>query len=46
VGESPYGIEIIVDPPTFRRHDEANGDGYGESVTVLFEDVDVKTGQS
>ncbi|MDS0261305.1 iron transporter [Haloarcula sp. S1CR25-12] len=45
-GDGTYDIEITVDPPTFRRHDETNGDRYGESVTVRFEDVDVKTGQS
>jgi len=45
-GDGTYDIEITVDPPTFRRHDEANGDRYGDSVTVLFEDVDIKTGQS
>lgn len=45
-GDGTYDIEITVEPPTFRRHDEENGDRYGEPATILFEDVDVKTGHS
>lgn len=45
-GDGTYDIKITVESPTFRRHDRENGDRYGEDVTVLFEDVDVKTGQS
>lgn len=40
-----YDLRVTVEPPTFHRHDEANGDRYGETVEVTFEDVDVETGQ-
>jgi hypothetical protein len=40
-----YDMHVTVDPPEFHRHDEQNGDRYGESVTVTFEAVDVETGQ-
>lgn len=44
-GDGSYDVRVQVDPPTFERHDEANGDRYAEPVDVTFEDVDVKTGQ-
>ncbi|PSP65344.1 hypothetical protein BRC79_08790 [Halobacteriales archaeon QH_8_67_27] len=44
--DDTYSLEVRVEPSTFRRHDEENGDRYGETVTVTFDDVDVKTGQS
>ncbi|MFC4357197.1 iron transporter [Halobium salinum] len=40
-----YDLHVEVDAPTFMRHDEQNGDRYGESVSVTFEDVDIETGQ-
>ena len=43
--DGTYSLEVRVEPPTFRRHDEENGDRYGGTVTVTFDDVDVKTGQ-
>ncbi|WP_276300726.1 hypothetical protein [Halorussus lipolyticus] len=45
VGDGTCTIDVRVEPPTFKRHDEENGDRYGESVEVRFEDVDVATGQ-
>ena len=45
-GDGAYDVKVTVEPPTFRRHDEVNGDRYGEPVTVLFEGLDLKTGQS
>ncbi|WP_415383501.1 iron transporter [Halosimplex sp. TS25] len=45
-GDGAYTLEVRVEPPTFHRHDEENGDRYGEPVTVTFEDVDLQTSQS
>jgi len=42
-GDGTYTVDLRVEPPTFDRHDEQNGDRYGESVAVTFEDVDVET---
>lgn len=44
-GSGTYDIQVTVEPPTFHRHDEQNGDRYGETVEVAFEDVDIETGQ-
>lgn len=43
--DGTYDLHVTVEPPTFHRHDEENGDRYGETVSVTFEDVDVETGQ-
>lgn len=40
-----YTIDVRVEPPAFKRHDEKNGDRYGEPVEVTFEGVDIETGQ-
>lgn len=40
-----YDLHVRVEPPEFGRHDEQNGDRYGETVEVTFEAVDVETGQ-
>ena len=40
-----YDLHVTVEPPEFGRHDEQNGDRYGETAEVTFEDVDVETGQ-
>ncbi|WP_137287147.1 iron transporter [Halorussus salinisoli] len=44
-GDGTYDIDVRVEPPTFKRHDEQNGDRYGEPAEVTFENVDVETGQ-
>jgi hypothetical protein len=44
-GDGTYTVRVHVDPPTFMRHDETNGDRYGEPVVVEFEGVDIETGQ-
>ena len=44
-GDGTYTIRVRVEPPTFDRHDETNGDRYAEAVDVEFEDVDVETGR-
>lgn len=44
-GDGTYTIRVHVDPPIFHRHDETNGDRYGESVDIEFEDVDIETGR-
>ena len=43
-GEGTYSIRVHVEAPTFPRHDETNGDRYGEAVDVEFEDVEIETG--
>ena len=43
--DGEYTIKIHVEPPTFPRHDETNGDRYGESIDVEFEGVEIETGQ-
>lgn len=45
-GEGRYDLTIEVEPPTFPRHDETNGDRYEEGVEVTFEDVELTTGNS
>ena len=44
-GDGTYDITIEVDAPTFMRHDEENGNRYGEGVEVTFEGVDVEAGR-
>jgi hypothetical protein len=44
-GDGTYTVRVKIEPPTFKRHDEANGDRYGETVEVEFEGVDIETGQ-
>jgi hypothetical protein len=44
-GDGTYTISVHVDPPTFPRHDEQNGNRYDEAVDVEFEDVHVETGR-
>ena len=45
-GDGTYDIRVHIDPPEFKRHDKQNGDRYGQPVEVVFENVDIKTGQS
>lgn len=45
-GDGAYDIRVQIEPAAFGRHDEQNGDRYGEPVDVVFEDVDVACGQS
>lgn len=40
-----YDLHVTVEPPTFGRHDEQNGDRYGETAEVTVEAIDVETGQ-
>jgi uncharacterized protein involved in high-affinity Fe2+ transport len=44
-GDGTYDVRVQIDPPSFGRHDEQNGNRYGDPVEVTFEDVDVKCGQ-
>lgn len=44
-GDGEYTLRIEVDPPTFVRHDEDNGNRYAEAAEVESEGVDVETGQ-
>lgn len=43
-GDGTYDITVEIDPASFPRHDEKNGDRFGDSVVVEFADVDVATG--
>lgn len=44
-GPGTYDMHVTIEPPEFHRHDEQNGDRYGETVEVTFERVDIETGQ-
>ena len=44
-GSGSYDLHVTVDPPTFHRHDEKNGDRFGERAEATFEGVDIETGQ-
>lgn len=44
-GNGNYRFEVTIEPPTFMRHDEKNGKRYAERVQVVFENVEVETGQ-
>lgn len=44
-GSGEYDVHVTIEPPEFPRHDEQNGDRYGETVEVTFEAVSVETGQ-
>jgi uncharacterized protein involved in high-affinity Fe2+ transport len=45
-GDGTYTVTVDVEPASFPRHDETNGDRYTEPVSVEFEDVEFTTGQS
>lgn len=36
-----YTLEVEIDAPKFHRHDEKNGERYGDAVSVVFENVQV-----
>lgn len=44
-GDGDYTLTVRVEPPTFMRHDETNGQRFQEPVEVTFENVSVSTGQ-
>lgn len=44
-GDGTYDLRVHVDAAEFNRHDETNGDRYGDAVDVTFEGVEVETGQ-
>lgn len=44
-GDGTYDIEIELDPPTFPRHDEANGDRFTDPIEVHFQNVAIETGR-
>ena len=43
-GDGTYTIRVEFDPPAFPRHDEDNGDRFGDPVEVEFEGVEIETG--
>ena len=44
-GDGGYTLDLRIEPPTFMRHDEVNGKRYAKTITVKFENVQVKTGK-
>lgn len=40
-----YSLQIYIKTPEFMRHDKMNGKRYLEDVMVVFEDVQIETGQ-
>ena len=40
-----YAMFVHIDPPTFGRHDEVNGQRFVDAVDVEFHDVELKRGQ-
>ncbi|MCO6187852.1 iron transporter [Rhizobium sp. L1K21] len=40
-----YDVTVNIAAPSFARHDETNGKRYAKPVEVVFEGVDIKTGQ-
>lgn len=43
--DGTYDLHIHVDAPAFNRHDKENGKRYTTPVEVVFENVDITTGQ-
>lgn len=43
-GDGRYTLRIRIAPPTFMRHDKANGRLYASTIEVEFKDVQLKTG--
>lgn len=44
-GAGTYEITVEIDPATFPRHDEQNGDRFADPVEVTFEDVRIEPGR-
>ena len=44
-GDGEYTLRVHVEPPSFMRHDEINGQRFAEPVDVEFPGVAVETGQ-
>lgn len=44
-GDGVYSLHVKIAPPTFPRHDKVNGKRYAAPVEVVFENVQLKTGQ-
>lgn len=43
-GSGDYDVQVTVDPASFPRHDEKNGDRFADAVEVRFGDVRLETG--
>lgn len=44
-GNGTYRMKISIRPPSFMRHDKANGSRYAKPIVVEFDNVHIKTGQ-
>ena len=44
-GDGTYDLHVKIKPPTFMRHDKVNGKRYAETVEVIFDAIEIKTGQ-
>ncbi len=45
-GDGTYSVTVRIEPPTFPRHDKANGRRYAQRVTVEFADLEIEIGHS
>jgi hypothetical protein len=44
-GDGEYTLKVSIKAPDFPRHDEKNGERYGDDVNVKFEGVRINAGQ-
>ena len=44
-GDGTYRMRVVIEPPTFHRHDKKNGKRYAERVEVEFPTVKITTGK-
>lgn len=44
-GDGKYRLDVVIQPPTFMRHDKDNGKRYAETVAVTFDPITIKAGR-
>ena len=44
-GDGTYELEITLDPPSFPRHDEQNGERFDDPIEAHFGTVEIETGR-
>lgn len=44
-GDGRYRLEVHIAPPAYARHDRRNGNRFAAPVSVIFEDIEVRTGK-
>lgn len=45
-GDGTYELRVRIEPPSFGRHDEKNGNRYAEPTEVVFDAIEIATGQA